>query len=86
MNEKKVLLQVTHPFIIGLHYVYESPSRFYFVMDYMRSGDLFKYLKAKKRLKESATKFYAAQIILAIGCLHEKFIIYRDLKLENVLM
>lgn len=86
LNEKKILLQVTHPFIIGLHYVFETKKRLFFVMDYMRCGDLNKMLRDKGHFKESAVKFYTAQIVLAIGCLHEKHIIYRDLKLENVLM
>ena len=77
---------MTHPFIIGLHYTYETSDKLYFVMDYMRSGDLYKFLKVKKRFKESAAKFYAACVVMALGFLHEKRIIYRDLKLENILM
>ncbi len=41
MNEKKILLSVSHPFIIGVHYVFESAKRFYFIMDFMRCGDLY---------------------------------------------
>ena len=41
MNEKNILLNVSHPFIIGVHYVFESVKRFYFIMDFMRCGDLY---------------------------------------------
>jgi serine/threonine protein kinase len=55
-------------------------------MNFVRCGDLFKHLKIKTYFKESIAKFYAAQIILALGFLHDSKIIYRDLKLENVLL
>ena len=60
MNEKQILLNVSHPFIIGVHYVFESGKRFYFIMDFMRCGDLFRQLQSKKYFKESISKFYAA--------------------------
>ena len=55
-------------------------------MNYVRCGDLYKHLKAKTYFKESIANFYGAQIILALGFLHSYFIIYRDLKLENILL
>ena len=55
-------------------------------MNFVRCGDLYKHLTLKSYFKESIAKFYAAQIILALGFLHDSKIIYRDLKLENVLL
>ena len=55
-------------------------------MNFVRCGDLYKHLRLKTCFKESISKFYAAQIILALGFLHDSKIIYRDLKLENVLL
>ena len=55
-------------------------------MKYIEGGDLFKHLQKKKRFKEKVVKFYMSQVLLAIGYLHKKKIIYRDLKLENILL
>lgn len=55
-------------------------------MPFVRGGELYKVFKSKKRLPEPVVKFYAAQIALAIGYLHQKGIMHRDLKLENILV
>lgn len=54
-------------------------------MDLMKGGDLFKHLKRKKRFKEEEVKFIISCIAMALGHLHKKKYIYRDLKPENVL-
>lgn len=55
-------------------------------MPFVRGGELYKVFQSKKRFPESDVKFYAAQIILAIGELHKKGIMHRDLKLENIMV
>ena len=55
-------------------------------MEFVQGGELFKHLSEEKRFSEEKTKFYAAQISLALGYLHESNIIYRDLKPENILI
>jgi len=85
-REKEIMMSCQHPFIINLDYLFQDSHRIYFLMRYVQGGDLLKHLQIKKRFKESAVQFYAAQIALAIGHLHSKRIIYRDLKLENILM
>ncbi len=55
-------------------------------MEFMAGGELFQHLKKFKRFKEKQAKFYAACITLALGHLHNKNYIYRDLKLENLLL
>ena len=55
-------------------------------MQFIQGGELFKHLSEQKRFSEDKTKFYAAQIALALGYLHESNIIYRDLKPENILL
>lgn len=55
-------------------------------MPFIRGGELYKIFKARKRLAEPVVKFYAMQIILAVGYLHSKGIMHRDLKLENILV
>lgn len=58
----------------------------YFVMPFVRGGELYKIFTKEKRLPEQVVKFYAIQIVLAIGELHSKGIMHRDLKLENILV
>jgi serum/glucocorticoid-regulated kinase 2 len=55
-------------------------------MKFFRGGELFQHLRKKKRFEERLVKFYAAQILLGLGHLHEKNIIYRDMKPENILL
>lgn len=58
----------------------------YFALEYCPGGELFNLLQKKKRFSEDQARFYAAQMVLALEHLHDKDIIYRDLKPENVLI
>ena len=69
-----------------MDYLFQSPQRLYFVMPFIKGGELYKVFKAQKRLSEEVVKFYAAQICMAVGYLHSKGIMHRDLKLENILV
>ena len=69
-----------------MHYAFQTPDRFYFVLDYVNGGDLFHHLRQKKRFSEWECKYYAAQTVLALDYLHEQGYVYRDLKPENVLL
>ena len=84
--ERIILLQVNHPFIIGMDYVFQKAYRIYFIMDFIQGGELFKHLSEQRRFSESKAKFYTAQIALALGYLHDSKILYRDLKPENILL
>jgi serine/threonine protein kinase len=55
-------------------------------MPFVRGGELYKIFTKEKRLPEEVVKFYAIQIVLAIGELHSKGIMHRDMKLENILV
>ena len=55
-------------------------------MDFIQGGELYRYLAVKKRLPEEEAKFYASQVAIAIGYLHESKVMYRDLKPENILI
>jgi serine/threonine protein kinase len=84
--EKLILLQVNNPFIVSMHYVFQRSYRIYFIMEYVPGGELFRYLREERRLNETRVKFYAAQIAIALGHLHNSQILYRDLKPENILI
>lgn len=85
-TEKMILEHVNHPFLVGLAYAFQTPHKLYFIMQFMRGGELFQHLSNLKKFPEKQAKFYAMQIALGLGHLHSKDFIYRDLKLENVLM
>lgn len=84
--EKKILQSVNHPFLCKLEFCFQTEDRVYFIMNFVRGGELFQHLKKSKVFDEKRVRFYAAQIGLALEHLHSKGIIYRDLKPENILM
>lgn len=85
-TERKVLSVVNHPFIMKLHYAFQTPDKLYLVLDYCPGGELFFHLSRFRRFPERVARFYAAELLLALGHLHKRGIIYRDLKPENVLL
>ncbi|PXF45345.1 Serine/threonine-protein kinase nrc-2 [Gracilariopsis chorda] len=88
MTEREILATANHPFIVTMYASFQTPDRLCFVMDYCAGGEFFRVLQRqpKRRLKEDAVRFYAAEVILALEYLHHMGFIYRDLKPENILM
>ena len=84
--EKMILQHVNHQFLVGLYYAFQTPEKLYFVMEFMKGGELYQHLLKLDRFSEKQAKFYAACITLALGHLHNNDYIYRDLKLENILL
>jgi len=88
MTEREILATANHPFIVTMYASYQTATRLCFIMEFCEGGEFFRVLQRqpKKRLTESATRFYAAEVLLALEYLHHMGFIYRDLKPENVLM
>ncbi|KAK1171532.1 serine/threonine-protein kinase Sgk1-like isoform X1 [Acipenser oxyrinchus oxyrinchus] len=87
MSERNVLLKnVKHPFLVGLHYSFQTADKLYFVLDYINGGELFYHLQRERCFLEPRARFYTAEIASALGYLHSLNIVYRDLKPENILL
>lgn len=91
LTENRVLQKCRHPFLTDLTYSFQTQDRLCFVMEFANGGDLYYHLnrhvsRFRQGFSEDRTRFYGAEIILAIGYLHDRDIVYRDLKLENLLL
>lgn len=66
-----------------LRYAFQDEDRLYFVMEFANGGELFFHLKRDRIFTESRARFYAAECISALGYLHSKHIVYRDMKVQS---
>ncbi|KAF9162565.1 hypothetical protein BGX20_001681 [Mortierella sp. AD010] len=85
-SEKQILAQVHFPFIVNLFTTFQDDRNLYMLLEYVIGGELFSHLRKAGRFTNDMTRFYAAEIVLAIEYLHSRDIIYRDLKPENLLL
>ncbi|XP_026816004.1 cAMP-dependent protein kinase catalytic subunit beta-like [Rhopalosiphum maidis] len=86
VNEKQLLSNLRHPFIIQMEYCAKDVCNLYFIMPFIVGGDLFSLMSERGVLDEVHAMFYAGQMVLALEYLHSLDILYRDLKPENVLI
>merc|ERR1711920_253138 len=86
LAERRILKDAQHPFIVQLRYAFQNRDKLYLVMDYYAGGSLRAVMRRRKRFSISRSQFYLAEIFLAISHMHTQDIVYRDLKLENVVV
>ena len=87
MLEREILRRPSHPFIVRMYYAFTSVSCLHLVLDYLPGGDLYGRLEAEGPLPTSRARLYAAELVLALGHVHDVVrIIFRDLKPDNVLL
>jgi len=86
LTERKVLVEVRHPFIVQLHWTFQTRSHLYFVLEYCSGGELFYHLSNRRKFSPEISKFYFCEVLLGLEYLHARNILYRDLKLENILL
>ncbi|OWZ21758.1 AGC/NDR protein kinase [Phytophthora megakarya] len=72
--------------LVTLHYSFQDDHRLYMVMEYLPGGDLMGLLMKEDTLNEATTRFYAAEMVLAIQSVHDLGYIHRDMKPDNVLL
>ncbi|CAK0858221.1 unnamed protein product [Prorocentrum cordatum] len=85
-QEKELHGQLDHPLIVKLLGTFQDEANLFMLMEFVDGGELFAVLRSVKMFQNAAAKFYATEIILALGHIHSKSIAHRDLKLENVLL
>ncbi|KAM9808602.1 RAC-gamma serine/threonine-protein kinase isoform X2 [Syngnathus typhle] len=86
LTESRVLKNTRHPFLTSLKYSFQTKDRLCFVMEYVNGGELFFHLSRERVFSEERTRFYGAEIVSALDYLHSAKIVYRDLKLENLML
>lgn len=84
--ENNVLQKTDHPFLASLKYSFQTADRLCFVMEYIQGGEIFFHLSRERRFSVERTRFYGAEMLDALDYLHTLGIVYRDLKLENVML
>ena len=91
-NEKKILYetnlmkQLNHPNITKILELFETEDYIFIIMEYINGGNLFSFIKKRRKLSEKTAKFLFKQIIEGIKYIHSKNIVHRDIKLENILI
>lgn len=77
MAEKTVLAKVSNPFIVPLKFAFQSPDKLYLVLAFINGGELFHHLQVEGKFSEERSRFYTAELLSALECLHGFNVIYR---------
>jgi serine/threonine protein kinase len=85
-TEKNVLSYLRHPFIVSLHCSFQTNDKLFLILDYCPGGDLGRALERDRKFSEDRARIYLAEVLLALEELHNREIIYRDLKPDNVVL
>ncbi|KAL7861968.1 hypothetical protein SRHO_G00134090 [Serrasalmus rhombeus] len=86
-TERQVLEHIRQsPFLVTLHYAFQTDTKLHLILDYVNGGELFTHLVQRVRFKEQEVALYSGEIVLALEHLHQLGVVYRDLKLENILL
>jgi serine/threonine protein kinase len=87
ITERKVLqMTSSHPFLTSLKYSFQTPDRLCLVTEYIQGGDLFYHLPSGSVFSKGRTRFYGTEIILGIQYLHSIGVVYRHIKLDNLML
>merc|ERR1719162_2575883 len=86
LNEKKVMTVLDNKFLVNLCATYKDDFRVYFLLEVCLGGELFTILRKMRSFDEPTAKFYSSCVICAFDYMHQRDIIYRDLKPENLVL
>ncbi|KAI0077858.1 kinase-like protein [Panus rudis PR-1116 ss-1] len=86
IQERRLLEEIDHPFVVNLRYAFQDDENCFFVLDLMLGGDLRFHLERRGRMDEPTVRFWGAELSSAISYLHRQRIIHRDLKPDNILL
>mmetsp|Transcript_31339 Transcript_31339/g.54395 ORF Transcript_31339/g.54395 Transcript_31339/m.54395 type:complete len:529 (-) Transcript_31339:259-1845(-) len=86
VNEIHCMRSLDHPNILRIERVYEEDDKIYLVLEYIEGGDLFAKIIAAEKFSERYSAVLARKMLVALAYMHERNIIHRDLKLENIMM
>ncbi|KAL1124158.1 hypothetical protein AAG570_001928 [Ranatra chinensis] len=86
LNEKRILQALNFPFVVYMEFSLKDNSYLYFTMPFIAGGEMFTHLRRMGKFDEGCSRFYSAQVVLALEYLHYLDLVYRDLKPENILI
>eukprot|EP00435_Cladocopium_sp_Y103_P026489 s2461_g6.t1 len=86
ITEKRILSRLQHPFVVSLHWAFQTTTHLFLVLDFCGGGELFFHMLHRGRFEEPDGKFYFCEILLGLEYLHSQQVLYRDLKPENCLL
>ena len=85
-EERKIMEKIDYPFISKLYYAFQTKKSLFMITEFMAGGEMFHHLHECGHFDENRSRFYIAELVLAIDHLHKNNILYRDLKPENILL
>jgi len=86
ITEKRILARLRHPFVVSLHWAFQTSTHLFLVLDFCGGGELFFHMLQRGRFEERDAMFYFCEILLGVEYLHSQQVLYRDLKPENCLL
>ncbi|KZT07727.1 kinase-like protein [Laetiporus sulphureus 93-53] len=86
IQERRLLEEIDHPFVVNLRYAFQDDQNCFFVLDLMLGGDLRFHLERLGRIPEKVVQFWTAELCSALDYLHRQRIVHRDMKPDNILL
>lgn len=85
LNERRILLRLQHPFLCNLHQTFCDSEYLYTLLDLMTGGDLRWHIE-RKTFSEATIRFWVVEVACAVAYLHEKGVVHRDIKPDNIML